>query len=167
MTEARKYTAHINRKGLDATGVTEDHARSMAAKLGGSTMLIVEAKHLTVTTDAEGNVKLALALTGVEPVPAHLDERVREFQRALYRTRPDQEGQRALSGVADGTSPEDALGDVTATIERDDTGAVTGVWDGNTDGPLETPEAAKDGTCDYPGCFLPAEHDGDHQDAGS
>lgn len=161
MAENRKHTAHINRKGLDATGVTEDHARQMASHLGGHTMLVVEARHHAVLTDAEGKQSVVLVLTNVEPVPAHLEDRVREFQRALYRQRPDQQGQAVLTGTADETSPDDAAAGLDAVIERNDDGEVAGVWDGNTDAPLPSvPDA-----CDFPGCFLSAEHDGDHSDS--
>ena len=149
MADPKKYTAHINRKGLDATGVTEDHVRAMAAKLGGHTMLVVEARHVATTTDAEGNISLALNLTNVEPVPADLDERVREFQRALYRRRPEVEGQEVLRG-ADG----DAM-----TAEQAVEQLNPDVWDGDTEGPLGGPEFTG---CDFPGCQLDAEHDGDH-----
>lgn len=136
MAENRKYTAHINKKGLDSTGVTEEHASKMASALGGHTMLIVEARHVTVTTDAEGKQSVALALTNVEPVPAHLEDRVREFQRALYRQRPDQDGQQVLRGTADGPSVDDAAAGLDAALERDEDGNVVGIWDGNPDGPL-------------------------------
>lgn len=169
MTESRKHTAHINRKGLDATGVTEDHARAMASHLGGHTMLIVEARHHAVLTDAEGKQSVVLVLTNVEPVPAHLEDRVRDFQRALYRQRPDQEGQAVLRGTADETSPDDAAAGLDAVVERDAEGNVTGVWDGDMDAPLAAvPDTTDedDDPCAFPGCILPQGHDGDH-DNGS
>ena len=136
MAEQRKYTAHINRKGLDSTGVTEEHARRMASSLGSHTMLIVEAAHHAVLTDAEGKQSVVLRLSNVEPVPAHLEDRVREFQRALYRTRPEQEGQTVLTGSAEGPTVDEAAESIDATLERDADGNIIGVWDGNTDGPL-------------------------------
>lgn len=162
-TEKRKYTAHINRKGLDATGVTEDHVRGMAARLGQSTMLIVEAKHLTATNDAEGNVVLALALQGVEPVPAEHDEMVRRFQRGLYMQRPEQQGQAVLAGTASDQEADvaSAAAALDAVVERDESGAVTGVWDGNTDGPLV---AVPSVYCPTPGCGQDDGHDGDHDE---
>lgn len=167
MAEKRKHTAHINRKGLDATGVTEDHARAMASNLGGHTMLIVEARHHAVLTDAEGKQAVVLVLTNVEPVPAHLEDRVREFQRALYRQRPDQQGQAVLKGTAEGPSADDAAAGLDAAVERDDEGNVTGVWDGSTDAPLAAvPDPADE--CAFPGCTLDQGHDGDHDtSAGS
>lgn len=179
MAEQRKYTAQINRKCLDATGVTEDHARAMGSTLGSSTMLIVEARHLTATVDAEGNQSVSLALTGVEPVPAELEDKVREFQRALYRQRPEVLGQETLKGTADGPTPDAALGELEDAADE---------WDGNPDAPAVTenggaaevtiggakgkpglsavPDGVDDGglaeECPTPGCELVAEHDGDH-----
>lgn len=162
MSDKRKFNAHINRKGLDATGITEDHIRGMGSRLGQSTMLIVEAKHLSVTTDAEGTVVLALALQSVEPVPAEHDEMVRQFQRGLYLSRPEQEGQAVLGGTA-GKNAEDLNGAAAAlgaAVEKDENGAVTGIWDGDTDGPLT---AVPEGPfCPAKGCGLPEDHDGDH-----
>lgn len=152
MAEQRKFTAQIARKGLDATGVTEDHARQMAATLGGHTMLIVEARHNTMTTDAEGNQQVVLTLTGVEPVPAELEDKVRDLQRALYRQRPDVLGQAALEGTAEGTTPEQALGQLDPEV-----------WDGNPDTPLAVvPDPPEGGYCPAPGCDLEDGHDGDH-----
>lgn len=167
MAEKKKFTAHANRKGLDATGVTEDHARRMAATLGGHTMLVVEARHDAMTTDAEGNVSVALALTSVEPVPEDLEDVVRDFQRALYRRRPEVQGQEVLAGT-DGTglNADQAAQVLDSRIERDDDGRVTGVWDGDTDTPLTAVPDATDG-CAYPGCTLDDDHDGDHDVPGA
>jgi hypothetical protein len=163
MAEHHKHTAHIKRKGLDTTGVTEDHARNMASTLGSHTLMIVEARHDTVTTDAEGKQSAALVLTQVEPVPDTMEDAVRELMRALYRQRPDVMGQAALSGTADGPSPADALAQATAQIERDPDGSPSGIWDGNPDESDPSTDEADPGAelCDYPGCVL-LEHDGDH-----
>lgn len=153
MADPKKYTAHINRKGLDSTGVTEDHVRGMVSRLGNSTMIVAEARHEAYSTDAEGNISLTMVLTNVEPVPADLDERVREFQRALYRKRPEVEGQEVLRG-ADGGEPD---------LEQAADALNPEVWDGNTEAPLRSVPTGPDFTgCDFPGCTLEAEHDGDH-----
>lgn len=164
MSDKRKFNAHINRKGLDATGITEDHVRAMGSRLGQSTMLIVEAKHLSVTTDAEGTVVLALALQSVEPVPAEHDEMVRQFQRGLYLSRPEQEGQAVLGGTA-GQNAEDLNGAAAAlgaAVEKDENGAVTGIWDGDTDAPLTAVPDPDVIYCPAPGCGQEQDHDGDH-----
>lgn len=154
MADPKKYTAHINRKGLDTTGVTEDHVRSMVSRLGNSTMLVVEAKHEAFSTDAEGNISLTLVLTNVEPVPAgDLEDRVREFQRALYRQRPEVQGQEVLKGANDGPTMEQAADALNPEV-----------WDGDVDAPLAGPEFAG---CDFPGCTLEAEHEGDHDPSPS
>ena len=158
MTEPLKHTARIKARGLDATGVTEDHARQMASSLGRHTMLIVEVVHDAVTTDSEGKQQVSLRMTNVEPVPAAQEDTVREFQRALYRSRPDVEGQAILSGTASGPTVADTASALSAAVEKDDHGNVVNLWDGSTDGPL-TPN---DAPCVYPGCTLPDDHDGDH-----
>lgn len=176
MTEQLKYRARLKAKGMDTTGVTEDHARQMAAQLGAHTMLIVEVTHDSVTTDAEGNQQVTLRATGVEPVPAELEDKVREFQRALYRQRPEVLGQETLKGTADGPTPDQAMGELENATDE---------WDGNPDSPGEAqvkiekptkgglaavPDGVDDGTvmeeCPAKDCELPADHDGDHGQVG-
>lgn len=176
MAEHKQFTAKIRSKGLDSTGVTEDHARNMAVSLGRHTLAIVDLTHTTTTTDADGHTQVALVIDQCEPVPAHLEERVREFQRALYRTRPEVAGQAALTGVADGPTPEEALSDVDATVVRDDSNVIQGVWDGNTDTPiaeatqdaLDTALAADEDVnvagCPFPDCVAAEGHEDDHYD---
>jgi hypothetical protein len=171
MTEQLKYRAKINAKGLDTTGVTEDHARKMAAHLGSHHLFVVEARAATVLTDEEGNQQVALVLTQVEPVPGAQEDTVREFLRALYRQRPDQQGQAVLRGTDDGLSVADAASALSAQVDRGEDGEVEGVWDGSTDGPLPDlpdsayPEGAEDlpEPCPHPDCILPEDHDGDHE----
>lgn len=171
MTDQLKYRAKINAKGLDTTGVTEDHARKMAAHLGSHHLFVVEARAATVLTDEEGNQQVALVLTQVEPVPDAQEDTVREFLRALYRQRPDQQGQAVLTGTMDGPSVADAAGALSAQVERGEDGEVEGVWDGSMDGPLpEVPESSygEDAVpipepCPAPDCVLPQDHDGDHE----
>lgn len=175
MADTKKFTAKIRSKGLDSTGVTEELARNMAVSLGSHTLAIVDLAHATTTTDADGHTQVALVIDQCEPVPAHLEDRLREFQRALYRQRPEVMGQAALRGVDDGPTPDAALDGVTATIERDDSNVITGIWDGNPDTPL-TDDAdalqeaieADDGEprieCPFPDCALTEDHAGDHAD---
>lgn len=175
MTEPLKYAAKMAAKGLDTTGVTEDHARAMVSRLmsgsAGHYLFVVEGKAAKVITDSEGNQQVVLTLTQVEPVPYEQEETVREFMRALYRSRPDQQGQAVLRGTDDGPTVADAASGLSAQVERDDDGAVTGVWDGSTDGPLpDLPDTAYDAdsapyaeSCGFPGCVLNDEHDGDHE----
>lgn len=136
MTEQLKYRAKINSKGLDNTGVTEDHARSMASRLGSHHLFIVEGKAAKLVIDDDGNQQVAIVLTGVEPVPAEQEDTVREFMRALYRTRPEVQGQEVLKGTSDGPSVADAASALSAHVERNEDGEATGIWDGTTDGPL-------------------------------
>lgn len=176
MTEPLKYAAKMAAKGLDTTGVTEDHARAMVSRLmsgsAGHYLFVVEGKAAKVITDSEGNQQVVLTLTQVEPVPYEQEETVREFMRALYRSRPDQQGQAVLRGTDDGPTVADAAAGLSAQVERDETGEVTGVWDGSMDGPLpDLPPESYDAdattlpdqdTCGFPGCTLLEEHDGDH-----
>lgn len=176
MTDPLKYTAKIAAKGLDTTGVTEDHARSLVVShlRGGSgnhhSLYIVEGKTKRVITDDEGNQQVVLVLTQVEPVPHEQEDTVREFMRAIYRTRPEVEGQEVLKGTADGPTVADAAQGLAAQVQRDDSGNVTGVWDGSMDGDLPPlpDDAYPDGaepleqSCGFPGCTLLEEHDGDH-----
>lgn len=157
MTDQLKYRAKINAKGLDTTGVTEDHARRMAATLGSHHLFVVEARAATVLTDEEGNQQVALVLTQVEPVPDAQEDTVREFLRALYRQRPDQQGQAVLTGTDAGPSVSDAAGALASHIEESG-----GVWDGSMDGPLDPPPAPE-AECPAPDCILPEDHDGDHE----
>lgn len=114
-------------------------------------MFVVEAIHDTVVTDAEGKQQVTLRITAVEPVPSELEDKIREFQRALYRNRPDVLGQEVLKGTASiGPTPDAALDvAVDATAE----------WDGSTEGPLTLVQGPY---CPAPGCGLLEDHDGDH-----
>lgn len=163
MTDPLNYKARLNARGLDNTGVTQDIAKAMGNALGRHTVLIVDVKHARLITDDDGTRQVVLKVDTVEPVPAAHEDTVREFMRALYRTRPEVEGQAVLRGVdGDEMSPADAAAAMTAATEDMGTGATDGEWDGSTDGPLTSSDEAG---CPFPGCFQPAEHDGDHADA--
>lgn len=165
MTEKRKWNAKIKGKGTDTTGYTEDHARAAAAALGSHTLAIVDLRAHNKITDEDGNETVQLAIDALEPVPESMAESVRELMQSLYRQRPEVLGQETLKGTAPGPSPEAALSLVQNAAEDD------GTWDGDPDSPADphddqgnriTPPDAE--SCDYPGCFLPSEHDGDHRD---
>ncbi len=135
------YMAKVRSKGLDATGVTENIARSMFSTLGGHTMAIIELKHVKQSTDAEGKHSVELVITTLEPAT---DDRtanhLRELARGLYRTRPEVEGQEVLKGVESGEpAVEDIVTQGDALIERDEDGNPVGVWDADVD---ETPQDA-------------------------
>lgn len=141
MTDQLQYRAKINAKGLDNTGVTEDHARDMAKRLGSHHLLIIDARAAKVVIDEEGNQQVILIIGQVEHVPAEHDDTVREFMRSLYRARPEIQGQEVLKGTAgDGLTVADAARGIAAatpepTVEEPPA-QVEGEWDGNTDGPL-------------------------------
>lgn len=146
------YAARIKAKGLDNTGVTEAHAKHMAKRLNGHTLLLVEVVHDTLVTHADGRNVVQLAVTSVEPVPAEQEDAVRRLMQALYRRRPEVEGQAVLTGTSgDEQSVEDAAAGVTAAMED--------IWDGDTDAPLTGEDVT---LCPLPGCALPEGHDGDH-----
>lgn len=153
MPDPLTYTARIKAKGLDNTGVTEAHARAMSKRLGSHTLLIVEVEHDTLVSHVDGQRTVQLAIKTAEPVPAAQEDAVRRFMQALYRQRPEVEGQAVLAGTAgDEQSVEDAAAGITAATED--------IWDGDTESPLTSvPDV-----CDFPGCFLPGGHDGDHQE---
>lgn len=131
MSDPLDYTARIKAKGLDSTGVTEDHAKRMSNNLGGHTLLIIEVKHDRLIVNDDGTRQVQLGILTCEPVPAEQEEAVRGFQRALYRQRPDIAGQAVLRGDGEGEEPsvEDAAAGLTAATED--------IWDGDTEGPLD------------------------------
>jgi hypothetical protein len=141
-SDKMKHRAKINAKGLDTTGVTEDHARHLAVSHEKGkpihSLFIVEGKTAKVEIDDEGNRLLKINLTQVEPVPAAQEDTVREFMRALWRQRPEQQGQAVLDGTAGtGSSVEDTEAALGAQIERDADGKPIGIWDGDPDAPLD------------------------------
>lgn len=171
MAEQRKFNAKVKGKGTDNTGYTEDHARAAAASLGGHTLAIVDLRAHTKVTDEDGNETVMLAIDQLEPVPPSMEDDVRELMRALYRQRPEVQGQEVLKGTADGPNPEDALGQTMSHVERGEDGEPDGIWDGNPDSeppaglsavPDQGPEFEG---CDFPDCSLEAEHEGDHAGA--
>lgn len=167
-----QFTGKINAKKLAATGITEDHLSSMANRLGGATLAIVELHHDSKVIDENGDTEVRLLLTLCEPVPDAMEDTVRDLMRALYRTRPEVAGQAALTGVEDGQSPEDAAAAVDANIERDDEGEPVGVWSGDDDQAATAGKGTAlaavpdgdntEGQCPAPLCGKPIDHDGDH-----
>lgn len=179
MSDPLDYSAKIKAKGLDNTGVTQAHAKDMAKKLGKRTLLIVEVEHDRLVTDADGHHQVVLGIAAVEPVPSAQEETVRRFMRALYMTRPEVAGQATLKGTYDEETPEQAAAGLAAAVETDDSGEVTGVWDGDPDKPLTpAPEDAGDdggspgsdeqtaegSECPYPECKRQEGHGGPHRD---
>lgn len=185
-------TGKIRAKALDQTGITEAMLESDWAKGAGWTrMAIVELRTVEPHgPNLDGKRRIDYVVEAIEPVPEAQEDVVREFQRAIYRTRPEVEGQAVLSGTAgEGPTLDQAATQLDAQIERDENGIVKGVWDGDMDAPLEDPAApetpepeAKAGDevaakrkgrgakaetvvmCDYPTCDLPYHEDGDHHD---
>lgn len=104
MTDALDYTARIRAKGLDSTGVTEDIARTMYANRGGHYMAIVELRVDETHDKADGQHKVDLIVTQVEPATEpKLDSHLRDLTRALYANRKlhDEDEQPELDGVGD------------------------------------------------------------------
>jgi hypothetical protein len=163
MAEKRKFNSKMNAKGLEKV-VTEEQARHMAQHQGHTYTFIVQAHSGPKMVDEDGSEVVSLIPDLVELIPAEHEDRIHTFQRALYLARPEQFGQKAFEGTAEGEVPLDAAAaGVDALVERDESGALTGVWDGSTDGPLGGDPAADDeGGCAFPGCSLDSEHDGDH-----
>lgn len=151
-----KYTAKIKAKGLDNTGVTEAHARAMAARLGSTHLLIIEVEADTKVTDSDGDEQVTLKVISAEPVPADQENVTREFVRAIARQRRVADGQLELG--EEETGAEDAVKAAAGALEG--TTANLNDWDGNPDAPVTANN--EDGTCPSPWCEQPAGHDGEH-----
>ncbi|HEY1117705.1 MAG TPA: hypothetical protein VGE43_08370 [Acidimicrobiales bacterium] len=81
-------TAKIRAKGCDATGLTEDIASDMYRNKGRRYMAIVELKVEETHEKADGNRKVDLVMTMVEPAEdSNLDEHLRELTRTLHFNR--------------------------------------------------------------------------------
>jgi hypothetical protein len=157
-------TGRIRAKALDTTGMTEAMLdKDWSSGAGRTRMAVVELRTVEPHgPNLDGKKRIDYVIESIEPVPAAHEDRVREFQRGLFLARPEVEGQAVLSGTAGESSDalETAAAGLDAAVERDDDGQVTGIWDGDPEAPLTGPSADR---CDFPGCFLPAEHDGDHE----
>jgi hypothetical protein len=149
------YLARFRAKGLDSTGVTEEHAKQLYSQLGSHHLFVVEGRVERRTENGDGSHTVELVLTQVEPSTARfLDDHLRELMRARYRKRALRDG--AIPETMDGPDLQDVVkGSGEAVLERDDTGAADRLWDGDT-------EAPPAGACVFPGCYLPYDHDGDH-----
>lgn len=160
-------TGKIRQKALDTTGMTEDMlAKDWAHGAGRTRMAVVELRSVEPHgPNLEGKRRIDYVIESIEPVPSEHETRIREFQRGLFLSRPDQEGQATLAGTAgeNEVQLESAAGALDAVVERDADGNVVGVWDGDTDAPLSAvPNLPEGGYCPTPGCDLEDEHDGDH-----
>jgi len=161
MAEKRDWNAKMNAKGLEQT-ITEEQAKHMALHQGATYLFIVQAHSGPKVVNEDGSEKVNLIPDLVELIPAEHAERLRRYQRALYLTRPEQFGQQAFEEATPGERDVDAaVGDVEALVETDDKGEPTGIWDPTSEVPAD-PEID---ACDYPGCLLESEHDGDHVQA--
>lgn len=170
MADKRDYVTKIKTFGTDGSGFTEDHAREMAAHLGSRRMALIEVTADAVTTNADGSHALALSIGLLEVIPEHLEDRARVLSRALYRSRPEVEGQALLGRASAGGGEPDAdaaMADLDAVVDHDETGKETGVWNGDTSTEPAAPALASVDldTCPHPGCILPVEHEGDHEQA--
>lgn len=157
-------TGRIRAKALDTTGFTEDLiAKDWSGGAGRERMAVVALRTVEPHgPNLDGKKRIDYVIESIEPVPAEHEDRVRDFQRGLFLARPEQQGQAVLTGTAGDNedSLTGAVGALAAVVEKDDDGNVTGIWDGNTDGPLV--EAG----CPFPGCTLDSDHDGDHNVPG-
>ena len=155
-------TGRIRAKALDTTGMTEELLeKDWRHGAGRTRMAVIELRTVEPHgPNLDGKRRIDYVIESIEPVPAEHEERVREFQRGLFLARPEQEGQATLAGTAGDNAGalESAAAGIEAAVEKDDAGNVTGIWNGDTEGPLEP-----DGPyCPAPGCGLPEDHDGDH-----
>lgn len=128
MPEKRSHNASLAAKGLEAS-ITEEQARAMCASQGRHSVLIVDARHATLTIAEDGTQRITLIAGQVELIPEEHTGRVRSFMRALYLARPEQHGQEAFEGAgADEPKVADAAAQLDALVERDEDGEPTGIW---------------------------------------
>lgn len=157
-------TAQIKGKGLDSTGVTEEVARSYFDHLGSHHIAIVEYRVDSRSVDADGKQKVQLSLTQVEPViDGDLNGRVvdvvRNIQRALWRNRGEDVPLEGIDGDNEPTVAE-VQAAAEALVERDESGEVVGLWDGDTE--EEPPTEGEANAADAP--LLDEEQSEDPQD---
>lgn len=162
MSEARDYLGTIASKKLDNTGITEDHLRGLQTP-GQHRLVLMEVVTDEVANTQGGQKKVKLKAGIVEMVPREQEDTVREFMRAIADSRG---GDATIPGT-EGQNLDQTAKALAAQIDRDEDGKPTGkgIWDGDPDAPLTPPEDEADepgAVCDYPGCTLPEEHDGDH-----
>lgn len=122
----------IRAKGCASTGITDELATKLYAKKGSHLVAIVELKVDETHEKADGDRKVDLVITELEPVVdgnlnGIVEETVRKIQRALYMNR--------AIGTDDelpleGTEPNlaDVIAAAEAVVETDDDGNVTGTY---------------------------------------
>lgn len=170
-------TGKIRQKALDQTGMTEALLESDWSQGAGRVRLaLVELRTVEPHgPNLDGKRRIDYVIELIEPVPEAQEAAVRDFMSAVYRSRPDREGQAVLTGADDGApTVADTAAALDAQIERDDDGIVKGVWDGDLDAPLTSepaaplsavPDPPEGGYCPFPGCDLENEHEGDHAES--
>lgn len=164
-------TGRIRAKALDTTGITEAMLdKDWSAGAGRTRMAIVELRSVEPHgPNIDGKKRIDYVIEAIEPVPEKHEDVVREFQRAIYHTRPEVEGQATLKGIDSGPTVDQTAEALSHQIERDAEGEVTGTWDGSMDGPLTAVPDAEDPVhengCPYPHCTRSDEHKGPHRDA--
>lgn len=136
----------IRAKGCASTGVTDDLATQMYANKGSRYMAIIELKVEETHEKADGDRKVDLIITELEPVVdgklnGTLDEHVRTIQAALYRNRKLVEDGQTLPFDSQGDEPtvEGVIAAGRALVEEDEDGPK--LWDGVIDGEDDEAEA--------------------------
>jgi hypothetical protein len=82
------FTAKIRAKGLDGTGVDENLAREMFTAKGKHYMAIVELKVDEIHEKVDGQRRVDLVITQVEPATSKdLDDHLRNITRTTYQNR--------------------------------------------------------------------------------
>lgn len=126
--EKRSHNASLASKGLEKS-ISEDQARAMCNTQGRHSVLIVDARHATLTTNEDGTQRITLIADQVELIPDEHTARVRAFMRALYLARPEQYGQEPFDTAGDDEpNLATAAADVDALVEKDEDGEPTGIW---------------------------------------
>lgn len=128
MPDKRSFNAGLAAKGLEAS-ISEEQARAMCVSQGRHSVLIVDARHASLTIAEDGTQRITLIADQVELIPEEHTARVRSFMRALYLARPEQHGQEAFEGAGENEPKvDDAAAQVDALVTRDDEGNETGIW---------------------------------------
>lgn len=168
MAEKRKNNAKMNAKGLE-DALTDDEAGRLIEAQGGRSLLLVEAVHGPYTTALDGSRTINLLPGVVVLVPDEHAKPVRDLLRSLavgggQTLQYDDAGDAFVPGTDDAAAAVRETADKAKAATPDAT-AGDGEWDGDPDAPAGLSAVPDpEGTCDFPGCLLPAEHDGDHSD---
>lgn len=139
MADKRRFNSKMNAKGLEAS-VSESQAEHMANHQGQTYVFVVKAHSGPKLVEEDGSQVVSLIPDLVELVPAEHEQRLLDFQRALYLARPDQHGQEAFDGATpDEPTLEGSAAGIDAVV---DTSGAEPTFVGDPAAPLPGGDAA-------------------------